>query len=441
MNDGSSNFKKGLVRFAGRAGVIVICRVIGSLLTLIYTFLFAKIAPAAEVGVAFSALSFALLLSVVATLNVETGSIRYLPLFLKEGKMKAAEGFVRYCRYVLYCTTGIACILGSIYALTDTFDGSFAPYLVAFIAAPIIGNARINSKHATALGLVLQGTLPRILIRPVLFTAAILFCYNQSITFNALQFMGLLLAASTIASILQWVLIRKAMNFKHSTPPDFAQRREWTVLGLMLIPMLLMGEYMRNIIMFSASIAVTEAEVAILAIALSVIGLLGFALTAVDMTVSPQVAKFLVNDKKFKATQLLSYCSAAKLATVAIGVPVINALLPFAESRLGADYAGVTDQFFTLALIPFAMAAFGPANLVMNVLGERRSIFWGTFAGISLLSVSVFICGTFFGIDGVIFAATGSMITYQMLQCVMCRIKTGINTTVLSHIQFKRQSR
>lgn len=428
-----------LSRFAGRAGIIVICRVTGALLTLAYTFLLAKVAPASEVGTAFAALSLALLLSVVASLNVETGSIRYLPLYLEKNQRADAAGFVKYCRYVVLGMCGIGVILGIPYVwIWD--DGSLhRAFLVALIVSPVAANTRINSKHATALGLVLQGTLPRILIRPLLFTVVLLVCDGAHIKLTATEIMVVFLATTVLTSILQWRLIHHAMEFCRDTTAQFSERRDWTTLGLMLIPMLLMAEYMRNIVILSSSLVIPDAAVAQLGISLSLVGVLSFGLTAIDMTLSPLIARALVNDNRRRASRLLMFCGIAKLGGLAVGIPLFYVLVPHAVALLGPEYAGIEKGFLILVMIPFSKALFGPANVVLNVLGLRRALFWSTLTGGLVLLAATLLGGMLYGLTGVMLGAAGAMFAYSAMQSVISHRYASINTTFLSHFIYLRQ--
>lgn len=429
-----------LSRFAGRAGIIVICRVTGALLTLAYTFLLAKVAPAAEVGIAFAALSLALLLSVLASLNVEAGSIRYLPLYLEKNRPGDAAGFVKFCRYVVLGMCGLGLVIGVPYMLIWDEGSVHRAFLVALIVAPLAANTRINSKHATALGLVLQGTLPRILIRPMLFTVVLLVCEGAGISLTATEIMTIFLATTLLTSLLQWRLIRHAMAFCRDNTAQFSERRDWTTLGLMLIPMLVMAEYMRNIVILSSSLVIPDAAVAQLGISLSLVGVLSFGLTAVDMTLSPLIARALVNDNRQRASRLLMFCGIAKLGGLAIGIPLFYVLVPHAVALLGPEYAGIEKGFLILVIIPFSKALFGPANVVLNVLGLRQALFWGTLCGTLVLFGATILGGMFYGLTGVMIGAAGSMFAFSAMQCAISHRLASINTTFLSHFIYLRRT-
>ncbi len=418
-------------RLLGSAGLIVGARVAGSLLTLFYTLLLATVAPAAEVGTAFGALSLGFILSVGASLNVEAGSIRFLPLYIAEGRTGDAAGFVLWCRRVVLAVSAVVLVPAALWFAFGA-ESAAVPYLLSLAAAPVVANARINSRHATALGLVLQGTLPRILVRPLLLSGVFGICALAGVTVGATAIMATFLAASCLAASLQWLLIRHAMAFRKEAVPRFAAAREWSVLGLMLVPMLLLGEYLRDLVILSGSLVLAPPELARLGIALSLIGVLSFGLTAVDMIFSPRVARALVKDQPREAARLLTLCGAGKLAALAVGGPVAWLLIPVALRLMGSAYAGLETTFLALALIPLSMAVFGPATLVLNVLGHRRELFAGALAGGLVLVAACVAGGHFGGLRGVTLGAALATAAVQALFWALCRRRTGVDATVLS---------
>ncbi|SDZ54230.1 Membrane protein involved in the export of O-antigen and teichoic acid [Jannaschia faecimaris] len=427
-----------LSKFAGSAGLIVMSRMAGALLTLVYTFLLARVAPPEEVGTAFAALSTGLILSVVSSLNIEMGSIRFLPLYLEHGRTAEAAGFVRSCRRVVLATCGVILIVGVPIVLLRSEWTGVDPYLISLAVAPLAANARINSRHATALGLVLQGTLPRLLIQPLLFATVLMICTLQGISLGAIEVMYMFFGSTLLTTVVQWRLIRHAMIFDKEAAPDYGPVREWLSAGVMLIPMLLMGEFMRDLIILSGTLVLSGAAVAQLGISISLISALSFALTAVDMTLSPHIARALVQTNKRRTSRLLTLAALSKLGLFAVGAPLLYVLVPYAIALMGNAYEGLQSQYLIFLCIPLAKAVFGPANLVLNVSGKRRELLWGTVVGLPLLIGAVALAGQLYGLLGATIGASAAMVAYYGIQSAACHLFTGINPTVLSFVLYRR---
>ncbi|MEL7280452.1 MAG: hypothetical protein AAFY35_10000 [Pseudomonadota bacterium] len=419
-------------RLFATAGVVLGTRVVGTLLTLAYTILLVGVAPPDEVGRAFAALSAGFLLSVVASLNVDAGSIRFLPLYFETDRKADAAGFVIWCRRTVLVVCSLA-MLPTLAILVWAYGFSaMGPFLLSFASAPILANGRINSRHGVALGLVLSASLPRILVRPVVMTVFLGAANLLDWTLTATQIMGAFFLASSLATGLQWVLIRHAMGFRHEASPKFDQARDWVPFGLMLSPVLVMNEFMRDVIIMSAGFALIPSDVARLGISLSMISILNFGLNALDMAFSSKISRATAQGNFKRRARLLTVGGVGKLCALVVGIPLVWILIPHVLEVMGADYAGVEEMFLVLALIPASKAIFGPANLVLNVTGHKHVLFWCALMGVGTIVVGVFAGNTLGGTKGVIIGVALAAVFYHALLFGMCRLRAETDTTALS---------
>lgn len=431
--------QSGAARLFGTAGIVLAVRICGTLLTLTYTLFMIGVAPAEEVGHAFAALSAGFLLSVVASLNVEAGSIRFLPLYFETDRRADAAGYIFWCRR----TVVVMCFLITLPAMAvliwQNSISEIGPYLLSFAAAPIIANGRINSRHGIALGLVLRAALPRMLVRPVFMTLVLGAANLMNVKLNATEIMVAFFVASTLATVLQWVLIRHAMSFRKEETPRFADAREWVPLGLMLSPMLVMNEYLRNLIILTSGLVLFPADVARLGISLSMISVLNFGLNALDMVFSPRISRATAQERPRQRARLLTTCGVAKLLALVVGIPLAWVLIPHVLAMMGAEYTGIEDMFVAFAVIPAAKAVFGPANMVLNITGHKRILFICALIGGAGILVATFVGESMGGTPGVIVGVAMAFACYQALLFVFCRLYTGIDTSALSFFWERRR--
>ena len=436
---GTARLQVAFCQTFGRAGLVVAARVIGAVVTLFYTVLLTGIASPHDVGLSFTAISLALVLSVIASLNIEAGSIRFLPLYLDRGRMQEAIGFMRCARYV---TLGAALVFGvvALGLLRFGFElQTLAPFLIALLAAPVLANTRINSRHAVAMGLVVRSAVPRLLVRPVLFALVLLICHGLDVTLRADQIMLIFLAAVCVTAGLQWVLIRSACKIgEKESAPRFDGINEWMSLGLLLVPMLLLSEHMRDIVILSASFVLPPAEIARLGIALSLVGLLTFALTSVDMVLSPRISRAILDEDTALRDRLIAGSGVVKLAALLLGAPIVYSLIPPILSLMSASYQGVQETYLLLVPMALAMAVFGPGPLVLNVLGKQWELFaTALFGGLALMG-GVIAGGLLGGLDGAAVAISLAVSVYHGTLYSICRTQMKIDTTLLTVLPFRR---
>ncbi len=419
---------------------MLVVRVGGTLLTLTYTLLMVGVAPPEEVGRAFAALSAGFLLSVVASLNIEAGSIRFLPLYFEKERMPDAAGYVKFCRRTVLVTCCVLMLPAACVLLWSKGVVDLGPFLISFAAAPIIANGRINSRHGVAMGRVLRAALPRTLVRPVVMSSFLGIASWQGWSLSAMEIMAAFFVASSLATGLQWLMIRDAMAFRNEVTPRFDAARDWLPFGLMLSPMLIMNEYMRNLIILTSGLVLDASDVARLGISLSMISILNFGLNAFDLVFSPKISRATAGERPAARAKFLSICGAGKFCALVVGVPVAILLIPKVLALMGAAYSGIEEMFLVLALIPASKAVFGPASLVLNITGHKRILFVGALAGAGAIVLGTLLGDHLGGAPGVIIGVAIAAAAYQALLFGMCRRTTGIDTTVFSVFWERRRA-
>ena len=414
-------------RLLTRTGVLVGARVCGSLLTLIYTVLLARVTTPAEMGLAMAALSATFLASVIASLNVESGSIQFLVRYLADGQPEKAAGFVVFSRRTVALTSAVAlpaCLAA--WALgPEAASAALPAYAIALATAPIVAITRVYSRHAGALDAVLLGALPRMLVRPALFTLVLGAIWTLGATISAAWVMLLYLAAAVVVIAVQSVLLRARFGFARSPGRDMGAWRLWLRTGVMLAPMLVMNEYMTYLVLGSAALGMPAAAVAGLGIALSLQNIINFSLTAVDMAFGPRLARALVHGHERRRCDLLLAIAALKSAAVLGGGGVVFALKDPILGLFGPAYLGAGDAFAILLLMPLAAALCGPAALVLNVLGRRRELLAGSLVGVVGIAVATPLGGWLAGFDGAAIGATAAVVAHQATLTLLCRRSTG----------------
>jgi O-antigen/teichoic acid export membrane protein len=429
-----------LRKVTSQAGIIVFARVAGSLLTLAYTVMLAQLVTPGDLGIAFAALSTAFLLSIVMSADVESGSIRFLPLYLGADRVQDATGFVTFGTRIILGSSLVSVLLAAGLYFSWQNEAA-AAYTIALVTSPIMAYTRMASRHATALDRILHGLLPRLLVRPLLFVLVIGVCLQIGYRPSAAQVMGLFLAAVVLAAVLQWFLVRPALAFCNGVQPRFSERGTWLLTGVMLMPMLLLQEHMRHLQVVSGSLSLDPAGIAVFTIALSLVGPLGFITSAVDSAFSPRISRAVLQDRPWARARLLSLAGLIKLGALAIGALIAYPLIPFVIDHMGSAYEEAQSLFLILLVMPVAMALAGPGTLIFNILGRRRDLL-----GVTGLSAAIFFgCITLGGwIGGVTGAGIGCVVAtmfYMSTLALFCYHRTGIDCTILALRTFKAQQR
>lgn len=418
-----------------RMAVLVGSRFGGALLTLAYTLMIARLASPEAFGLAMLGLSYALLGSIPLSMNIESGSVRYLVAYATEGTPEKASGFLRFNFLVLVGGAGVIAALAALGLGTGfldfaTVEGRVA--LLAMLTAPVVAATRVYGRHASALDQVLRGSLPRMLIRPTLFCIVLLTVWGAGVPVDADLVMGIFLAAALVTALIQNWLLRATFQDMRNAAPDLTDWASWIKTGLSLAPLLLMRENLKNIIVVSAGFVLGRADVGLLALALSVLSLIIFAVKAVDMVVSPRLSKAVQSDQMRRAQTYLGGAAAVKLFGTCLGLGLVALLGPWLFGFFGSDYQAALGIMMILFAIPIADALFGPTDTVLNITGNRSSILIVSIWSMALLIACTGLGGLWFGLAG---AAWGAGLAYAVQQAALCLSavrQAGINPSLWS---------
>lgn len=411
--------------------ILLAARVLASVLTLVSMLLLARVADPADLGIAMAGLSFAFLISVAASLNVEAGAIRYLVAYLAEGETEKAAGFVAFSLETLALVSPFLIALAIAAACLQAPHDVTLVFLLSLLTAPVMALTRICGRHATALDAVLEGALPRLLVRPVLFSLVAGLAFATGTAVSAGFVMALFLAAAVLTALLQLVLLRRHLGFAARAERDASERGRWLATGMMLTPMLVMSEFMNDLVIAAAALVMAGEEVARLAIAFALLNLLNFGLTSVNMAVSPALARALLSGDRARAERLLAAVGGLKLLGLLVGGAGILVLREPILGLFGPHYVAASETFFILFAMPLVHTLFGPSVLVLNILGERRALLVGCTAGALAIAVLTPLGAMAYGVEGAAAGAAIAFLMQQVLLFVFVRARTGVDPSLL----------
>ena len=413
----------------------VLVRGLGTAATLGYTLLMSRTMSPADVGTVWSIWSASFIVATFVTLNIGGAAVRDIVAARALGRDDVAAGFVVASRTLLTITAPVVCVVFLVAAYAydaQGFRDNLYGYLAAALSIPVLGWIQTNASHAAALHRALLSQVPRALIRPLLFLAAFtiiwVVAYRPTVNFT----LGLYFLAICLAAIVQFLLLRKSFGFMRDVRPDTSHWRQWVVAGIAVAPMLLLTEYLKNVVILFCGLALDAAEVGTVAIALSIIGFLNFGMTAVDAQFSPKISGALARQNGTRARRLQAFSNVLKFVPTLFAAAILYWAAEWILGLFGEHYeagAGATAWFL---LIPLSRAVFGNATLVLQVSGHRVDILWTTLAGLCLMAAGAYAGGVLYGLTG---AAAGCSLAYCALMAMRylsCRARTGIDTSIFS---------
>ncbi len=424
-----------LAGVAGASAVLVIARVAGMTASFLFVLLLARALSPADVGAVMTLISSAFLASLFVTLNIESGSIRFIVEAQQQGREIVARGFLSFGRILIVASSiVVATIFVAASSLWSGESASADLVLVLAVAAsiPFIGWLRFTGSIATAVAAPLHGSAPRTFVQPVVllavFSTVLLFYAGATPATAGLCF----LIACMTATMIQFAMLRAKIGFGNHPSRDFSQWRNWVANGVYLSPLILLQENLQYAAVFAASLGLSAEDVAVYAVAIRFIAIARFGVLAVNVAVSAKVARAfaagdtLRRDNALREAALLRFFPtlAATILIVSFAGPVL--------SVFGESYVRGASALAWFTLMPLSAALFGPNQMLLNIAGHRRSASAVSLAALAALIAATALSGRAFGIEG---AAAATAITYALWEFALFLIvksKLGTDASVLS---------
>lgn len=411
--------------------LLIVTRIGANLLTLCWTLLLVRLLQPEASGIALQAISVAQILSILVTLNVESGSVRVIVPAREHGRMQDAAGFIRFNRRMMLVTVPVLAALAALALLSGLHPPEGTATLMAMaVAVLLVALARLSARHATALGVMRKGLLPRLLTGPLVLSAGLGLAAWAKLPLQPWHVVLLFALSEGLTVIIQNSLLRKDFAFMQGVAAPMAQWRDWTRMGLWLTPGLVMTEYRKAVLIAVAALTLTGTETSLFAVAFSIVNFINFGVTAVDIAFSPRIAQAMAAGQALRRDRLLAVSSAIKLVGWLLGVALVLGFGNMALNWFGPDFHQARPALLIMLLVPAMLILFGPASVLLSSRGKGRADFTGNLIGAVACAVAVAGLGALYGVTGAAIGAVLAQFVQQFVMMLQCRSKLGIDPSL-----------
>lgn len=409
--------------------LLIIARVGANLLALVWTLLLVRLVQPEASGIAFRAIALAQLASILLTLNVESGAMRTLVPALQSGRLSEAAGFIRFNRRMVLFTAPVLAVAALIWQQMQ--GGGWLVFWIT-IGAVMVAQARLTARHATALGVMRRGLLPRLLTGPVVLTLGLGAVWLMGRSLMPWHVAALFALSEALTVLIQRHLLRDAFAPLASQAAPATGWRGWISLGLWLSPGLMMSEYRKALLIATAAWVLPAAQLSLFAVAFSIINVINFGVVAVDVAFSPRIAGAMAAGHPQRRDRLLATSAAIKLAGLALGVLGTAILGKWALGLFGTEYLAAWPALMILLALPATAILFGPASVILSARGQGRADFTGNVLGAVAIVLAVLAGGALAGLTGAAIGAVIGQAVGLALMALQSRRILGIDPTLLS---------
>jgi O-antigen/teichoic acid export membrane protein len=393
------------------AGAAFLIRVASALVAFLSQIALARWLGGFQFGIYIYVWTWMLLLGGMVDLGLGSASQRLIPEYTELKNFAMLRGYIQGSRWLAGAiATSIGLVAAALVKLTSPYlaANTVVPLYIACAAMPICGLAQVFSGIARAYGWVNLGLSPAYVLRQILLLVFVGSAFVLGMAMDAVT--------ATLASVAAWwgvtigqsvVLNRRLAKVVDAGPKAYAVR-SWLSTS---IPIFVVEAF--YLLLTYADVLVVQLfrppnEVGIYYAASKTMALVAFIYFSVAQTLAHKFAEYHVAGDRKRLTDILAIAVrmtfwpslGSVVVLLAVGRPML--------SMFGHDFVTGYRLMFILAIGLLARASVGPAERLLNMLGERRScalIYGGAFA----LEVALcFLLVPRFGIEG---AAIANAIT------------------------------
>lgn len=410
-------------------------RVVSAGLAYISQIILARWMGSHEYGIFAYVWVWLLLLGGFATLGLNTAVIRFIPEYTEKSDLSRLRGIIFQSRLITFitATTLMALAFILLYLLQDLLENYYLlPGLIVLICLPAYALTDLHDSMARGYRWMNLALIPPFLLRPLMILLIMLAAWAAGLPMTAVTGISAAVVATWLTSLIQIALLEPRLRQEIPTGEQRGETRYW--LGVAL-PILLMESFivfLQNMDVLVLSIYHPPADVAIYYAALKTINLITFVHFAVSNAVANRFSAYEARGDKARLAAMIRQSVnwtfwpslAAALILLALGKPLLW--------LFGPEFTSAYPVMVILAIGLVIKAMFGPAEYVLNMLGEQQlsaSVLFFTAALNLLLNFTLI---PIWGLAGAAMATSLSLTIAALLFFVVIRLRLGVNIFAFS---------
>lgn len=379
--------------------------------------------------------TWVLMLSGISHIGLPTVMIRLLPEYLERGEHRLLRGLLRGGRVVgmVGGTATAAAAMLVLWLVGDHIDSHYVlPAYLALTCVPLAALSDVQDGIGRGRGWMAVGLVPPYILRPLLLLGCMTAAHLLGLPTDARSAAGSAVIATWVAALVQTVLVQR--RFSHGLARgerryDFGR---WLRAGLPLLVMTVCDLALQNTDVLIVSAYMTPTEVGMYFAAAKTMSLIMFIHYAVGSALANQFSALKARGDHANLEALVrdavnwtfwpSLVAAALI--LALGKPLLWLFNP--------QFTAAYPVMFVLAFGFLVRASVGPAEFVLNMLGEQSLC-----AVVLVVSAALDVALSFalvprFGMLGAATATTAALVTAALMNYVVARRRLALEISIWS---------
>src|SRR6185437_9540201 len=416
------------------AGKVFLVRVGSAILALASQVLLARWMGSFEFGIYIYVWTWVLMIGALSDFGLSSAARRFIPEYTEIKSLDRLRGFLTGSRWLAF---GVATAIGLLGAASVTV---FAPYIdhfavvplyLACVAIPVYGLVQVQAGIAQSYDWSNLALMPFYIWRQLTITVLMGAAYLFGAPTGAVTAMIIAVATTWAVTIVQLFMLVRRLKTTVPEGPKQYETRIWFVTSLSIV--VVEGFYL--LLTYVDIIALEHLrspdEVAVYYAGARLLAIVAFVYFAIASATTHKFTQYHVSGDK---ERLASFFAETIKWTFWPSLAVCALILAFGRPLLklfGAGFESGYSVMFILAIGMLARAAVGPAERLLNMLGERRQcalIYAAAFA-INLVLCALLIPRV--GIEGAAVATTSAMVAESILLYLVAKRRLGAHVFIV----------
>ncbi|HEY8193748.1 MAG TPA: lipopolysaccharide biosynthesis protein [Hyphomicrobium sp.] len=390
-----------------------------------------------EYGIYVAVWTWVLILGAMSHLGLNLASIRLAPVYRETGDFERLRGLIRGVRCVALGGGTIVMVLGlfGVWLFQDHIQNHFVlPIYLALVCIPLYALTDVQDGIGRGNAWMSVALVPPYILRPLLLLAAMFAANASGMPMDAATAASAAIVATWLTGILQALLINRRLHTSIPTGPRHSDFAAWFTISLPLLVISSAELLLQNTDILVVSRFMSPADVGIYFAAGKTMALIMFVHYAVGSAVAHKFASLHARGDKEGLRHFVKDAVnwtfwpslASALVILALGKPLL--------SLFGPQFATGYPVMCILVFGFLSRSAMGPAEYLLNMLGEQK-LCAAVLFGSALLNIALnFILVPKFGLTGAASATAISLTTAALLNALVVWRRLDIKIAIWKNL-------
>jgi O-antigen/teichoic acid export membrane protein len=415
------------------AGTAFLIRLASAALVYLTQVLLARWMGDFEFGIYVYVWTWVLLFGGLVDFGLASAAQRFIPEYSEGPRWALLRGFLFASRWL---TVGIATVIAGIGCLVIQLAGPWisryeiVPLYLACACLPLFALTRVQDGIARSYNWVDLALLPPYVLRPVLLLACMAAAYAAGFANDAVTAMTAAVIATWAAGLVQLMMLGRRLGPKLRTRTRRYDVRTWFSTA---IPIFMVESFyllLTNVDVLLLQQFRRPNEVALYYAAAKTLSLVAFVYFSVSAATAHRFAQYHTSGERERLSDFLAQSIrwtfwpslAATIVILALGYPFLW--------LFGPQFVEGYPLMFILAVGLLARAAVGPAERLLNMVGEQRACAFVYMAAFLTNIVGCLILIPRFGLYGAAVATSAGVVAESALLFRVSKHRLGLHLFV-----------